>query len=75
MRIIAIIILFILLFLFIVMFSCVILEAAENELKKQRGIKTCKDICKDQKELGICSGQCEICVFNVNNTYPEEKCS
>lgn len=74
MRIIAII-LFIVLSLFIVIFSCVILEAAENELRRQRGVKTCKDKCKDQKELGICSGQCEICVFNVNNTYPEERCS
>lgn len=74
MRIIAII-LFIALVLFIVIFSCVILEAAENELKRQRGVKVCENKCKDQKELGICSGQCEICVFNVNNTYPEEKCS
>lgn len=74
MRIIAIIF-FIVLVLFIVMFSCVILEAAENERKRQRGVKVCEDKCKDQKELGICSGQCDCCVFNVNNTYPEEKCS
>ena len=71
MRIIAIV-LFILLAVFIVVFSCVILETAERELKRQRGVKNCEDKCKEQKDLGFCSGQCDICIFNTDNVYPED---
>ena len=64
----------IVLFIIIAIFSYVILEEEYREHKKQQGIQHCIDCCKDQKELGICSGQCDDCVFNVNNMYPEDKC-